>query len=107
VITEAGGHYGHVMTTTAEGPLPLPKRLEMRDLSVPDAPARVMPVDNYPRITAIAALPDNDGFVISGNQGQIDERSWQGAWQRQQLRAADAPNRWPGGGEDGLEFPGI
>jgi hypothetical protein len=107
VITEAEGRYGHPLRSTA-APVPIPKGLEMRDLNDPDAPPRRVPVSDYPRITAIAASPGNQGFVIGGNQRQIDEWWWDGAWQRRQLRAPDAPNRMPQGGPvEGLAFPGI
>lgn len=93
VITEAGG----CRSTSALQPdrtyalVPATEGLALRDLRIPDAPLTIVPVHDCVRVTAIAALPGNDGFVTGGSSGQIDKWSWNGRWHQQRLREAVTP----------------
>lgn len=90
VITEAGGSRG-VWRLQADGthaPAPATEGLALRSLRQPKAPPAVVPAADCPRVTAIATLPGEQGFVTGGNQGQIDSWSWDGAWRQRRIRAA-------------------
>lgn len=92
VVTEAGGSRG-LRTLQPDGSyarVPATEGLAIRSLRELETPPEVLPVEACPRITAIAALPGNAGFVTGGNQGQIDEWSWDGAWRQRRLRAPTA-----------------
>ena len=92
-ITEAGGSRG-VLRRQADGSYAqifATEGLALRDLRIPEKPLSVVQVEDCPRITAIAALPGNQGFVSGGSQGQIDRWSWDGAWRQQRLRASTTP----------------
>jgi hypothetical protein len=67
---------------------PATEGLALRDLQMLDAPLEIVPVEECDRVTAIAALPGNDGFVTGGSSGQIDRWSWDGRWRQQRIRAA-------------------
>jgi len=93
VVTEAGGSRGvhrrqpdgtYAQVHASEG-------LAFRRLREPSAPPDVVPIKECPRVTAIVALPGNQGFITGGNQGQIDEWRWDNGWRQQRLRAAIAP----------------
>ena len=89
-ITEAGGSRG-THTRQPHGTMalsPATEGLAMLDLQAPDAPLTIVPVPDCDRVTAIAALPGNDGFVTGGSSGQVDRWSWDGQWHQQRLRAA-------------------
>jgi hypothetical protein len=90
VITEAGGcrSTGAFQRDGTFAAVPAAEGLALRDLQMPDAPLTVVPVHDCVRVTAIAALPGNDGFVTGGSSGQIDRWSWDGRWHQQRLRAA-------------------
>jgi hypothetical protein len=90
VITEAGGSRStsRLQPDRTYAPVPATQGLAVCDLQRPDAPLTIVPVRDCVRVTAIAALPGNDGFVTGGSSGQIDRWSWDGRWHQQRLRAA-------------------
>ena len=90
--------------TEAAGVVTLPSRRDeaigrvgVRDLRAPDAPLHIFDVEDCPHVTAIAALPGNQGFVTGGERGEIDSWSWHDGWRQCRWRApTGAKERLPG-----------
>ena len=92
-ITEAGGTRGllSLQGNTYYVPVPSAEGLALRRLDAPEGPLDVIPVMDCPRITAIAALPDSDGFVTGGSRGEVDRWAWNDAWSQHRLRGPAEP----------------
>jgi hypothetical protein len=56
-----------------------------------DGPIEVVPVEGCKRVTAIAALPDEDGFLTGGLGGEIDRWSWTETPRQERLPAPSGP----------------
>ena len=103
VITEAGGNRAlkRLQRDGSYARVPATEGLAIRRLDEPTAPPDSLSVHECHRVTAIAALPGNRGFVTGGSDGQIDEWMWNGVWQQRRVRAA-AQSRDPRSGADAI-----
>ena len=74
-ITEAGGHRSMIRLQDdgSYARVPATEGLAIRSLLDPCAPPVAIPVEDCGRVTAIAGLPGNRGFLTGGSDGQIDE----------------------------------
>jgi len=95
-ITEAGGSRG-VSRRQPDGsyaPVKAPEGLALKYLLNPDAPLRIVEVEDCARITAIGALPGNQGFATGGSRGELDLWAWNGKWQQTRVKPP-SPKRDP------------
>jgi hypothetical protein len=88
-ITEAGGSRGMFRRPgdLSYAPAQTPEGLALRDLRAPDAPLRLVEVEDCHRITAIAALPGNASFATGGARGELDVWTWTSEWRQQRVRS--------------------
>ncbi|MDC0719159.1 hypothetical protein [Nannocystis bainbridge] len=56
-----------------------------------EGPCETIPIEGCPRVTAIAALPGEDGFLTGGLRGELDRWSWAETLRQERLAVPGAP----------------
>lgn len=104
VLTGGGGSVGMVVWRRGEG-IREAGKVAAGLVVVPLAegePIRGIRVQNCRRVTAIAALPDDEGFLTGGFAGEIDRWSFTDRAEQRRLPIPDAP---PGSIEPAVDTP--